>query len=386
MEPGTGPWCWERLTPELHRRGHKVVGVELPSDDAAATFSSYAEAIVESMEAEPAGAVLVAHSMAGLSVPIAASCLPVRAVVFVCGLIALPGRSLVDQFVAQPHMLVPGYDDGLTEPDDQGRSQWVDFGGPGRRSTTVTRRRRGPRRSSPTAGSEHLHRAVPSVGAPGHRIRVRDGCGGSAREPRMVSRGGRNAARRHADRAAWKSIRHFWLGLVRSQKSSPATPDRRDRAGTRPRCRPVHVERLTIARRGDRGSSKLTPRRSSSVDSVSVRGARPSPTAGSRSRGPRGRDGRDVEAGVEHVTQVGARELVDLRLSWTANSATHRDRAEHADDASRGRLGHHRSDAEQHCHRDQRQQDRRIVWRSSVVEQERERDAARVHIRGAATT
>lgn len=124
-----GAWCWERLEPELHQRGHKVVAVELPSDDAAATFSSYAEVIVDSMEAEPAGAVLVAHSMAGLSVPIAATRLPVRAVVFVCALIASPGRSLVDQFLAQPHMLVPGYDDGLTEADEQGRSQWVDFEG-----------------------------------------------------------------------------------------------------------------------------------------------------------------------------------------------------------------------------------------------------------------
>lgn len=101
--------------------------VELPIDDAAATFSTYADVIVDAMDGEDDSAVLVGHSMAGLSVPIAASRRPVRAVVFVCGLIAAPGRSLIDQFIDQPHMLLPGYDAGLGEPDEDGRSRWVDL-------------------------------------------------------------------------------------------------------------------------------------------------------------------------------------------------------------------------------------------------------------------
>lgn len=124
-----GAWCWERLAPELLRRGHEVVAVELPIDDAAATYSTYADVVVDAMEAQPEGSVLVAHSMAGLSVPIAAARLPVAAVVFVCGLIAAPGRSLIDQFVEEPHLLVPGYDEGLGDPADQGRSRWMDIEG-----------------------------------------------------------------------------------------------------------------------------------------------------------------------------------------------------------------------------------------------------------------
>ena len=122
-----GAWCWDRLVPEMERRGHKVIALELPSDDPSATFSTYADVVVRAMEVEPAGAVLVAHSMAGLSVPIAASRLPVRALVFMCGLIAAPGRSLVDQFQDQPDMLVAGYGSGLSEPDDERRRQWLDF-------------------------------------------------------------------------------------------------------------------------------------------------------------------------------------------------------------------------------------------------------------------
>ena len=60
------------------------------------------DVVVRAMEVEPAGAVLVAHSMAGLSVPIAASRLPVRALVFMCGLIAAPGRSWWINFRINP--------------------------------------------------------------------------------------------------------------------------------------------------------------------------------------------------------------------------------------------------------------------------------------------
>lgn len=122
-----GAWCWERLSLELRGRGHEVVGVDLPIDDPAATFSTYADVIVGAFEEVRPEVVLVAHSMAGLSVPIAVSRLPVRAMVFVCGLIPVPGRSLIDQFIEQPEMLVPGYDEGLAE-DEDGRSRWVDRG------------------------------------------------------------------------------------------------------------------------------------------------------------------------------------------------------------------------------------------------------------------
>lgn len=121
-----GAWCWEPLGVELQRRGHDVVAVDLPIDDPTATFSTYADVIVDGVGEDRPELVLVAHSMAGLSVPIAAARLPVRAVVFVCGLIALPGRSLIDQFLEQPEMLVPGYDEGVEE-DDQGRSSWADL-------------------------------------------------------------------------------------------------------------------------------------------------------------------------------------------------------------------------------------------------------------------
>ena len=41
--------------------------------------------------------MLVGHSLGGLTVPLVAARRPVREVVFVCGLISVPGKSLVDQ-------------------------------------------------------------------------------------------------------------------------------------------------------------------------------------------------------------------------------------------------------------------------------------------------
>jgi hypothetical protein len=42
-----GAWCWERLTPELEARGHRVLSVDLPCEDPLAGASEYAAAAVE---------------------------------------------------------------------------------------------------------------------------------------------------------------------------------------------------------------------------------------------------------------------------------------------------------------------------------------------------
>lgn len=122
-----GEWCWELLQPELESLGHRVVTVELPSDDPGATFTTYAETVVDAVAAEGDDLVLVAHSLAGLSVPIAAAELPARRLVFLCALLASPGRSFVGQLETETDMLLPRYLNGLGKPDEQGRREWVDF-------------------------------------------------------------------------------------------------------------------------------------------------------------------------------------------------------------------------------------------------------------------
>ena len=122
-----GAWCWERLIPELERLGHRTVAVDLPGEDPAATFSDYAGLVVAELEGEDEEIVLVGHSLAGLTVPIAAASLPVRRLVFLCALIASPGRSFSEQAEAEPDMLLTGYQAGLAELHGGSHREWVDF-------------------------------------------------------------------------------------------------------------------------------------------------------------------------------------------------------------------------------------------------------------------
>jgi pimeloyl-ACP methyl ester carboxylesterase len=119
-----GAWCWERLTPELEARGHRVVAPDLPSDDPAATFITYADVVEDSLAGE-VDVVLVGHSLAGNTVPLVAARRPVSRIVYLCAVVPIPERSFNEQSRIEPDTFVPGYQAGLTA-DDEGRSSWVD--------------------------------------------------------------------------------------------------------------------------------------------------------------------------------------------------------------------------------------------------------------------
>jgi pimeloyl-ACP methyl ester carboxylesterase len=122
-----GAWCWERLVPELERLGHRAVAADLPCDDPAATFSTYADVAVQGLAGEGDDVVVVGHSLGGFTIPLVAARMPVRGLVHLCALIAAPARSFVDQIGAEPEMFVRGYERGLAPPDDQRRREWNDY-------------------------------------------------------------------------------------------------------------------------------------------------------------------------------------------------------------------------------------------------------------------
>jgi pimeloyl-ACP methyl ester carboxylesterase len=126
-----GAWCWERLTPELEARGHRVVAVDLPCDDPAATFETYADVVVKALEGEDERVVVVGHSLAGLTIPLIAARRPVSRLIYLCALVPMPGRSFAEQTALEPDTLLPEYqrarDAGaLSAPDELGRTHWVD--------------------------------------------------------------------------------------------------------------------------------------------------------------------------------------------------------------------------------------------------------------------
>jgi hypothetical protein len=92
--PGAGgdAWYWHRLEPELRRRGHDPIAVDLPAGDKQAGWQQYADAVVDAAR-DRGEVVLVAQSMAGFTAPLAAGRLPVTGMVLLNAMIPEPGET-----------------------------------------------------------------------------------------------------------------------------------------------------------------------------------------------------------------------------------------------------------------------------------------------------
>jgi pimeloyl-ACP methyl ester carboxylesterase len=122
-----GAWCWERLTPELEALGHGVIAIDLPIDDSSASFDDYADTVCAALvDVSGEDLVLVGHSLAGQIIPLVAARRPLRHLVYLCGLPAIPGQSLMQQMAQETDMLNPDYTRGLSEKDSEGRRTWID--------------------------------------------------------------------------------------------------------------------------------------------------------------------------------------------------------------------------------------------------------------------
>jgi pimeloyl-ACP methyl ester carboxylesterase len=94
LVPGAGgqAWYWHRLVPELARRGHTAIAVDLPAGDDAAGLAAYTDAVVAAA-GNRSPVVLVAQSMGGLTAPLACTRLPVRLLVLVNAMVPRPGET-----------------------------------------------------------------------------------------------------------------------------------------------------------------------------------------------------------------------------------------------------------------------------------------------------
>jgi len=112
-----GAWCWDLVRPELERRGHRVLAVDLPITDPAAGAADYAAAVAAMLPAD-SEPVIVGHSMGGLVIPLVAAHRPVRRLVFLAALLPKPGMTANEQRAAEPI-------DGLEPPS---AVEWTDMG------------------------------------------------------------------------------------------------------------------------------------------------------------------------------------------------------------------------------------------------------------------
>ncbi len=89
---GGGAWYWHRLVPELHRRGHDAVPVDLPPADDPAGLEAYVEALLTAADGRD-DIVLVAQSMGGLTAPLVCERIPVRLLVMLNAMVPEPGET-----------------------------------------------------------------------------------------------------------------------------------------------------------------------------------------------------------------------------------------------------------------------------------------------------
>jgi pimeloyl-ACP methyl ester carboxylesterase len=120
-----GAWCWELLTPLLQQEGHDVVAMDLPCDDASASFETYADVVSAALVGCDHDVVLVGHSLGANTIPLVAARRPIRHLVYLCGVVPAIDQSVFDQIVGTD-MMLPGWDAGLSEPDAESRTTWVD--------------------------------------------------------------------------------------------------------------------------------------------------------------------------------------------------------------------------------------------------------------------
>jgi pimeloyl-ACP methyl ester carboxylesterase len=112
-----GPWCWQYLAEEIRSRGHEAVAIDMPIDTNA-TLVDYASVVAAAIRTL-SDVVLVGHSMAGMVIPLVAEQTSVRKLVYLCGVLRRPGKSLSDD-----------YEEGVSKDMDSPRftGKWEEAG------------------------------------------------------------------------------------------------------------------------------------------------------------------------------------------------------------------------------------------------------------------
>lgn len=98
-----GAWCWQRIIPLLHARGHAVLAPDLPghgddpAEPAGQTLDGYAQRVEAAVQECSGDVVLVGHSLGGLVISAVAEALPDRVsrLVYITGFLPRDGDSLV---------------------------------------------------------------------------------------------------------------------------------------------------------------------------------------------------------------------------------------------------------------------------------------------------
>lgn len=113
-----GAWCWHKVLPELRRRGHQALAIDLPGHGvdrtpvAEVTLDAYAGRIGQALDAIAEPAVLVGHSMGGMVITEAAERFAdrVAGLAYLTAIVLNNGESMLDNPVkASPPEFMAGF-------------------------------------------------------------------------------------------------------------------------------------------------------------------------------------------------------------------------------------------------------------------------------------
>ena len=88
---GSSGWDWHLVVPELQARGHEAVAVDLPTENAAAGWWEYADAVVDAVDGR-SDVVVVGHSLGGFTAPLVCARRPVELIVLVAAMVPAAGE------------------------------------------------------------------------------------------------------------------------------------------------------------------------------------------------------------------------------------------------------------------------------------------------------
>jgi pimeloyl-ACP methyl ester carboxylesterase len=88
---GGSSWDGHLVVPELQRRGHEAVAVDLPNDQESAGWTEYVEAVTRAT-GERDDVIVVGHSLGAFTAPL----IPADLLVLLCGMIPAPGETFGD--------------------------------------------------------------------------------------------------------------------------------------------------------------------------------------------------------------------------------------------------------------------------------------------------
>lgn len=99
---GSTSWDWHLVVPLLERAGHAAVAVDLPTEDASSTLEDYVQTVVDAV-GDREHVVVVGHSLGGFTAPLACDALHADGLVYLAGMIPMPGETFGEWWANTGH-------------------------------------------------------------------------------------------------------------------------------------------------------------------------------------------------------------------------------------------------------------------------------------------